>query len=246
MIAGNNSIHRLLRREKCLVIARHKKKFDHLLSLKETIDGPETSPNETILNLTGQQLADRQIEVLRLGVRHGLATQPNQLEMLSVAEDVWHQLNRLDKFKDGHFTKDKVKNSLHCFTYNYIDLDLKPFSLGRKRISILKDMNTLFSILKPDKGNGVVIMKKLDYISSVNSLFDNPLKFKKIPPDHTSIRLTSLHNYLSSLLKRGEISGDEFKFMLSKAAHFGRAHGLPKTHKPFSNIPQFRPIIDPT
>ena len=29
-------------------------------------------------------------------------------------------------------------------------------------------------------------------------------------------------------------------------AHFGRAHGLPKTHKTFQSIPKFRPIIDTT
>ena len=34
--------------------------------------------------------------------------------------------------------------------------------------------------------------------------------------------------------------------MRPTSAHFGRAHGLPKTHKTFQSIPKFRPIIDTT
>lgn len=30
------------------------------------------------------------------------------------------------------------------------------------------------------------------------------------------------------------------------AANHGRAHGLPKTHKPFESLPKFRPIVDTT
>ena len=32
--------------------------------------------------------------------------------------------------------------------------------------------------------------------------------------------------------------------MLPKFAHIGRAYGLPKTHKTFTNVPPFGPIID--
>ena len=32
--------------------------------------------------------------------------------------------------------------------------------------------------------------------------------------------------------------------MRPKAAQIGRAYGLPKIHKPFQNLPKFRPIID--
>ena len=82
---------------------------------------------------------------------------------MSVAEDVWDQVSRLDMFKEGCYIKDKVKSSLRSFTYNYIDLDLKEFNLDRKKIRILNDLSINFSILKPDKGNGIVLMKRNDY-----------------------------------------------------------------------------------
>ena len=70
-----------------------------------------------------------------------------------------------------------------------------------------------FAILKPDKGNGIVVMKWSDYIFSGNSLFDNRHKFKKVFTNPTSTRLSSLQTYLSTLFKQDEISDDEFKFL---------------------------------
>ena len=55
-----------------------------------------------------------------------------------------------------------------------------------------------------------------------------------------------LETYLSTLFNRGEKTESEYKFLRPKAPHFGRAHGLPKTHKPFLSVPKFRPIIDTT
>ena len=83
-----------------------------------------------------------------------------------VAEDVWDQVSRLDMFKEGRQVQDKVKNSLCCFTYNHIDLDLKKFNLDRWRIRIHRNLNNNFAILKPDKGNGIVLMKQSDYVTS--------------------------------------------------------------------------------
>ena len=72
----------------------------------------------------------------------------------------------LTVFSTEHsFVKEKVKNTLRSLTYNYIDLDLKQFYVDRKRIRILKNMNINFAILKPYKGNGIVILKRSDYLS---------------------------------------------------------------------------------
>ena len=72
------------------------------------------------------------------------------------------------------------------------------------------------------------------------------LKFTRLTNDPTFTRLNTLQNYLLTLRNRNEISESEFNFMRPKAASLGRAHGLPKTHKQFSDIPAFRPIIDTT
>ena len=43
--------------------------------------------------------------------------------------------------------------------------------------------------------------------------------------------------------KRNEFSESEFKFMQPKTASFGGAHGMPKTHKSFKDLPAFRPKV---
>ena len=109
------------------------------------------------------------------------------IEMISISEDLWDQINKLDQFKDGSYIKDRLKNSLRSFTYNYIDLDLQ-FHIDNKRIRILRSLNTKFAILKPNKGSGIVILKRSDYIDSLYSLFNDPTKFKRIPHDLKLLR----------------------------------------------------------
>ena len=99
----------------------------------------------------GKPLTTEQIEILKLGVRHGLATQPNSLEMMAVSEDIYDQLKRKQIWKEGFFATERVKNALRSFiTYNCLDLDLKQYFTDRKRIHILSALSKDFAILKPD------------------------------------------------------------------------------------------------
>ena len=72
------------------------------------------------------------------------------------------------------------------------------------------------------------------------------LNLKRSKKDPTITRLTTVQNYLKTLCKRGKITESEKKAMRPKFAQIARAHGLPKTHKPFEHLPKFRPIIDTT
>ena len=74
-------------------------------------------------------------------------------------------------------------------------------------------------------------MNRHDYVTSVKSLFSDSTKFSKLDSDPTLTRLHSLQDYLLKLHKRGEITDTQFDSLRPKTAHFGRAHGLPKTHK---------------
>ena len=208
------SVDHLIHHEKSKISSHHKKKLFTFIQLKITANGIQDNPNETTLNLTGRPLSIDQINVLKLGLRNGLATRPSHFEIMSMAEDVWDQVSRLDMFKEGCYIKDKVKNSLFSFTYNYIDLDLKEFNLGHKKIRILNDLSINFSILKCNKGTGIVLTRCYDYITSVKSLFTDSNKFKKIVCDPTPTRL-------STLLKHGKITDTEYNFLSPKAVHFG-------------------------
>ena len=61
-------------------------------------------------------------------------------------------------------------------------------------------------------------MNHSDYINSLRKIFDDSTKFKKLTKDPTTTRLTTVHNYLYTLFKRGEINESDKKAMRPKSA----------------------------
>ena len=86
-------------------------------------------------------------------------------------------------------------------------------------------------ILKPDKGQGVVLIKNNDYKQSMERLFSDQRKFKVLNEDPTIRNLRTVQNYLNTLYNRGETTELEKKVMRPKFAQIARALGLPKIHK---------------
>ena len=68
----------------------------------------------------------------------------------------------------------------------------------------------------------------------------------KIFEHPTPSRLISVQRYLKKLNKRGKLGNDKYDKIRPKSAKLARAHGLPKIHKLFKNIPSFCPIIGTT
>ena len=89
-------------------------------------------------------------------------------------------------------------------------------------------------------------MEKTDYYNALNKIFSDASKFKKIDTGNDMIltRLGTVQRYLNKLHNRKEISAEDKYCMRPLAANPARAHGLPKIHKKYTGIPQFRPIID--
>ena len=46
---------------------------------------------------------------------------------------------------------------------NFLDFDDRRLTEDSKHIKILKDLSKQYAILKPDEGNGVVLIKLTDY-----------------------------------------------------------------------------------
>ena len=85
-----------------------------------------------------------------------------------------------------------------------------------------------------------------DYVNSIQRIFNNTSKFKKIEKDLAITRVTTLQNYLKTLCKRDKITESEKMAMLPKFAQMAGAHGLLKTYKPFEHLPKLRSINDTT
>ena len=109
-----------------------------------------------------------------------------------------------------------------------------------KRLSKNKDI----IITKPDKGSGVVIMNRSDYISKMQEVISDETKFKLASnQDIYKISRTierRVRNYLRDYVKKpGFISDAEYSALYPNGLHIGVMYGLPKVHK--NNTPM-RPI----
>ena len=80
----------------------------------------------------------------------------------------------------------------------------------------------------------------------MTGLFADTSKFCKVTNDNTITQLSTLENYLRTIYNRGEITVDEYNTVRPQLTKPARAHGHPKTHKPFDNLPPLRPIIETT
>ena len=240
------SIHRLASYKSENIKLIHDKKFDTLLFDKRMQDGLSNNPNTLINNLAGFELTDDEVEILKYGLKHGIAIRPKESEMIVIAEDIWHQMEARNAYNDKFSSKQRLKTLLQAFTYNYLDIDDKQFGVDSKKLKILNGLKQKCVVLKPDKSQGIVLISKEAYVSSLSNIFNDSLKFKCINEDPTISRIHNIQCYLRTMLIRKEITEPEKKAMWPKAAQLGRGYGLPKTHKQFEQIPPFRPIIDTT
>ena len=142
--------------------------------------------------------------------------------------------------------KERVKTALSAFTYSYVDIFDTQFLHDKIKRKMLKQLKQYCVILKPDKGNGIVLINKTEYNVAMRKLFSDCSKFKVIQKDPTLTRLKTTQNYVNTMFKRNEISEEEKKKLRSMTAQLGCTHGLPKTHKAYANLSSFRPIIDTT
>ena len=102
----------------------------------------------------------------------------------------------------------------------------------------LQNLRDRCMILKPDKGQGIVLINKTDYYQSLERLFGDRKKFQVLDHDPTLTNLVTIRNYIQTIYKRGEITETEMKEIRLKAAQVGRAHGLPKIYTKSTQIYQ--------
>ena len=103
-----------------------------------------------------------------------------------------------------------------------------------------------YVILKPNKGNGVVLLKTVEYISSMTELFADRTKFHNFDKNNTLTQLTTLQTYLRTLHNRGKINDDVYNNIQPQSIRPACSHGLSKTHKSIENLSPFRPVINTT
>ena len=93
--------------------------------------------------------------------------------------------------------QDRLKCQLKRISYGYIysyDFTKQKPILSKEEWEALTDLRKDDSIIitKPDKGNGVAIINKLDYLNKLKLLVPDETKFKKLTQNPTKSREDSL------------------------------------------------------
>ena len=99
--------------------------------------------------------------------------------------------------------------------------------------------------MKPDKGNGVVILDRKLYDNTIQEIISDTSKFEKLKEDPTSKCEASLQHFLRNLKQKNFFNENEYdKFCRSGSAP-ARIYGTPKMRKFSSSdtFPKLRPIV---
>jgi len=150
----------------------------------------------------------------------------------------------------GRLIDRKDENKLKADLSHMANFYVNSFKLSPKDIKTHKVLRNLrknndLVVLKPDKGNGVVILNKSDYTEGILNIINDIHKFKELDSDPTIIREGKLQRYLRDLKRNGKIDKDIYSNIYPTGSRPARIYGLPKMHKIQSPtaIPPFRPIV---
>ena len=214
----------------------------------------ELSPDEVLFNFSSRTLTSAEKSLLSKGLKFALP--PKQL----TAERYLYTFEKLFESLSKHTIYNNTNNKLESFRDKLRHLVKSSFQRFKKHQpkpvlseeetkaleSLSKDKSIV--IARPDKGNGVVLMDKEDYISRVNAILSDTSKFVKLDSD-TDALLTVLHledkihtflqKQFDEINERGK-RGPTYNYLYPSGTNLGILYGLPKIHK--ENYP-LRPIL---
>ena len=216
-----HSLEVVTKNEEKAVQKRHDKKFKNLVKEKNEVEGTTNNPNQTIWNFSSHALENEEYETLQYGLKHGIANRAKDEEILAAAEALWDQIETKNLCKQGNNYVRQAKNCIRAMAFNLIYIDNQQMYKDAKKVKIIQDLKEKVVLLSPDKGNGVVIMDRKDYVESMEALFADRTKFRIIKEDPTHSRMSILQNYIRMLKKTGQIDDQQYKMMYPKNAKIG-------------------------
>ena len=233
---------------------RHKTKLQKLCDNKIHRDVPlhDMSVRPSVINLSDFTLSEKEINALSLGLSMSWPmSKLNNLNVKTEIEATFSHLFKICQSADiSENNIDFVRSKLKSLGISYIrDKTFSPKIL-RDQFKTLKTLasNKELYITKFDKGNGVCVANRSDYVSKMNDILNDSTKFSKFKSSSRSQKDTfilaedRLNRQLLKLHNDGKISKDLYTKMRSTGSQPARLYGLPKVHKSQDN-PPYRPIL---
>ena len=222
------------------IIKTHQKKFKNISSNTAL---PFTS-DETITNISSHNLTLEQLDILKFGLTHSIRPpRINASDVFTCFELINHTMakNLKDTKQAGKLVSDP-SHLRHSYVSSY-----RPTTADLKKHRVLKELrrDKNIVILKPDKGNGVVVLDRADYDQGILKIISDTSKFRPIKEDPTLLREGRLQRLLRKLKKNGHLDSDVYNSIYPRGSQPARIYGLPKMHKErgHNSIQPFRPMV---
>lgn len=159
-----------------------------------------------------------------------------------------NRLKNLNFYPGRDFSglRQSIKNIANKCFYGFKSCKVFSPIFTKKDMTVLKNlgMDKNLVITKPDKGNGVVILNKADYVSKMKDILYDFTKFevcRNINIFQLMLKLEDkINRVLRKLLNKGIIGNDEYKDLYAKGSSPAILYGLPKIHK--NSVP-LRPVM---
>ena len=118
-------------------------------------------------------------------------------------------------------------------------------TLKKQKILAKLRRNKDIVVIRPDKGNGVVVMDRVIHNQQMHALLNGKNKFKKLSEDPTKLHEGQLQRYLRELKKTQFLDDATYERIYPSGSQPSRLYGTPKLHKIKSNseVSSFRPIV---
>ena len=246
------------------VQARHDSKLDQLRNSKVSLLGRSQVKLDPVTNLSNRVLTADEHQALIQGLHHvypserfdqakfvcnieffyarllNFRTDYRDYERKEAKAEVIHQLSSVQLNAASRFrsTANSVQRSAK--------IELNEIGQKHRKVNqVLRSLATDQSIVitRPDKGRGVVIMNKCEYLQKMETILNDDTTFHRIDHDPTIANENRLITTLLRLRKEGFISPEEYNLARPSGSRAARLYGLPKLHK--ANCP-LRPVMSAT
>ena len=215
----------------------HNKKLNALgISQNGVLDA-----DKVIFNFSNRVLSNEEKEILKLGLQFGFAE-----KRVSFVDHYLHYeklLLQLSKSKLNSEQFEEVASKVRSLAQEGFKYNPSKNNNFKLNLNVLDDLKKDKNIIvnKPDKGKGIVIMNKKDYVDKTNVILNDESKFKKINDNWFKVILRQ-EDKLNRLLRsiKDKLPDTSFDFLFASGSLPGILYGLPKIHK--ANCP-IRPIL---
>lgn len=238
-------ISRQINKLKSKIIKVHNNKLTNL-GVSTSLNSCQ--PEEVIFNHSSRQLSPRENFLLSFGLHFHIPDKKfNSIKHFTFFENLANNL-RSEPLHNSSF--DHVCDSIKLTARSLLPNNRKvkhPFIFKKADYDILNNLKLDKSIVitRLDKGRGVVILDKSDYISKMNDILSDNSKFVQLPNTTDIYKLAlkeedSINRFLLSLHNKKFINKALYYKIKSTGSSIGVMYGLPKVHK--ANLP-LRPVL---